>query len=71
MRVPENLTQRSMKGTVMEVLKDFVLGDMIARYVSDGPSGNVGLMLIPASMASRVVEKSDVRRTACHPSGCR
>jgi hypothetical protein len=42
----------------VEVLKDFVLGDTIARYMQPGLGGPVGMMLIPAAMAGQVAEKS-------------
>ena len=42
----------------MEVLKDYVLGDTIARYMRPGPGGPVGMMLFPAAMAGQVAEKS-------------
>lgn len=42
----------------MEVLKDYVLGDTIARYMRPGPDGPVGMMLFPAAMAGQIAEKS-------------
>lgn len=34
----------------IEILKDYPLGDMIARYVTDGEKKQVGLMLLPADL---------------------
>ena len=42
----------------MEVLKDYVLGDTIARYMQPGLGWTVGMMLFPAAMAGQVAEKS-------------
>jgi len=42
----------------VEVLKDYVLGDTIARYMRPGPGGPVGMMLFPAAMAGQLAEKS-------------
>jgi alpha-galactosidase len=42
----------------VEVLKDYVLGDTITRYMQPGPGGPVGMMLFPAAMAGQIAEKS-------------
>ncbi|MER7243235.1 glycoside hydrolase family 36 protein [Kribbella sp. NPDC000426] len=42
----------------MEVLKDYVLGDTIARYVRSGPDGPVGLVLMPAATVAQAAERS-------------
>lgn len=34
----------------IEILKDYPLGDMVARYVTDGEKKQVGLMLLPADL---------------------
>ncbi len=34
----------------MKILRDYPLGDMIARYVTDGEKKQVGLMLLPADL---------------------
>ena len=34
----------------MEILKDYSLGDMVARYVTDAEKKQVGLMLLPADL---------------------
>lgn len=34
----------------MQILKDYLLGDMLARYVTDGEKKQVGLMLLPAKL---------------------
>ena len=47
---------RVLKGVVVEVLKDYVLGDTIARYMQPGLGGPVGMMLFPAAMAGQVAE---------------
>ncbi|RRJ65591.1 alpha-galactosidase [Paenibacillus oralis] len=41
----------------MEINKDYRFGDMIARYVKDGQTGQPGLVLLPESMVSHVCEK--------------
>ncbi|GAA1805144.1 hypothetical protein GCM10009682_28720 [Luedemannella flava] len=42
----------------MEILKDYILGDTIARYLQPGPGEPVGLTLFPAAMAGQIAEKS-------------
>ena len=34
----------------MKILKDYPLGDMVARYVTDDEKKQVGLMLLPADL---------------------
>lgn len=41
----------------MKVWKDYTFGDMIARYVIDEKTGQLGLVLLPKSMASRFCNK--------------
>lgn len=44
----------------MEILKDYLLGDMIARYVTDGERKQVGLMLLPADLPlERLYDKAE------------
>ncbi|MBD5444651.1 MAG: alpha-galactosidase [Lachnospiraceae bacterium] len=44
----------------MEILKDYLLGDMIARYVTDGERRQVGLMLLPADLPlERLYDKTE------------
>lgn len=45
----------------MEIWKDYPLGDMVARYVTDGEKKQVGLMLLPADMPlEKLYEKEEV-----------
>ncbi|WP_083180167.1 glycoside hydrolase family 36 protein [Paenibacillus yonginensis] len=41
----------------MDIWKEYPLGDMIARYVMDNQTGQMGLILIPLSRVSSVCEK--------------
>lgn len=43
-----------VKGAIqVEVLKDYQFGDVLGRYVKDGTTGQVGLVLLPKSMLTR------------------
>lgn len=44
----------------LEILKDYLLGDMVARYVTDGEKKQVGLMLLPADLPlEKLYEKEE------------
>lgn len=40
-----------------DILKEYVLGDMKARYVNDKEAGQTGLLLLPASYDGKEQEK--------------
>lgn len=44
-------------GIRLEIWMDYTLGDMIARYVKDDQTGQLGLVLLPESMAFRFCNK--------------
>ncbi|MFC6334394.1 glycoside hydrolase family 36 protein [Paenibacillus septentrionalis] len=44
----------------MKPWRDYVLGDMIARYIKDDQSSTVGLILLPNTMASEVRHKYEM-----------
>lgn len=41
----------------MKMWKDYSFGDMLARYVKDEQSGQLGLVLVPAALVSQIREK--------------
>lgn len=44
----------------MKPWKDYILGDMVARYVKDDRNNTIGLILLPVTMVSKVCNKNDM-----------
>ena len=45
----------------IEILRDYPLGDMVARYVTDGERKQVGLLLLPADLPlEELYEKKEI-----------